>query len=501
LNNPIQFKNSKTMKTWIQKTINMIPAAIMGGVMTLGGYFAIHSVASSSNKAFFERQTPVQFASGVAGNLPDLTTAAELSTPSVVHVRSNYLVQTRTSPFFSNPFQDLFGDDFFFGTPQQRSMESTGSGVITTPEGYIVTNNHVINGAENVEVTLFDGRTYPAKVVGTDPSTDIALLKVDAEDLPFIAFGSSDALRVGEWVLAVGNPFNLNSTVTAGIVSAKARNIHILRDRMAIESFIQTDAAVNPGNSGGALVNANGELVGINTAIASNTGSYAGYAFAVPVEIVKKVIQDLMDHGVVQRAFLGVEMAELNGDVAKKLGVDRTQGVYINSVVPGGSADLAGLKPGDILTEIDGKELRNSAELTEYIARHSPGDKITTKVLREGDVRVVVVELRNSKGTTDAVQKTVTMPLESLGVELEDLSSEELSKMNLRSGVRVATVKSGKIQQYTDIRPGFIITSLDRQPVHSANEVVEVLSKKKGGVMLEGVYPDRPGKYYYAFGM
>jgi serine protease Do len=492
------------MKPFLKNTIQMLPVAILGGALTLGGYKLVESATSNqgSAPAFHQSNVPGLLTHGSSSpGLPDLTIAAELSTPAVVHIKSNFVVQARSNPFMQNPFDSFFQDDWFFGQPRQRSMESTGSGVITTPEGYIVTNNHVINGAQTVEVALNDGRTFPAEVVGADPSTDIALLKINAEELPFLSFGSSDALKVGEWVLAVGNPFNLNSTVTAGIVSAKARNIHILKDRLAIESFIQTDAAVNPGNSGGALVNSHGELVGINTAIASTTGSYSGYSFAVPVEIVKKVIQDLMDHGVVQRAFLGADMVELNGEVAKKLNLQRTQGVYLNNVQAGGSAELAGLQAGDVIVELDGKELRNAAELTEYVARKSPGDRMAAKVDRAGKVLNVMIELRNSQGTTDAVEKAENKSLDALGVDLQDLSPQELSQMNLRGGVRVANIRAGKVQQYTDIRPGFIITSLDRQAVSNAEEVAKVLSTKKGGVMLEGIYPDRPGRYYYAFGM
>ncbi|MEM7040183.1 MAG: trypsin-like peptidase domain-containing protein, partial [Bacteroidota bacterium] len=317
--------------------LTLVSVAVLGGTLTLGGYkmFVEQPVEAPVDKeiGFVERtggtnaNANAQLTGSYAGltALPELTTAAEHSTPAVVHVKSKIMVQARSRSMWDHdPFGGIFGDPF--GRRQPRSMESSGSGVITSPDGYIVTNNHVIKGAEAVEVVLNDGRSYDAQVIGTDPSTDLALLKVDEEgDLPYLTFGSSDQLRVGEWVLAVGNPFNLTSTVTAGIVSARARNINIIKDRLAIESFIQTDAAVNPGNSGGALVNSDGDLVGINTAIASTTGAYAGYSFAVPAEIVKKVIKDLMVHGVVQRAFLGVNMVELNGDVAGKLGLDQTQ--------------------------------------------------------------------------------------------------------------------------------------------------------------------------------
>jgi serine protease Do len=481
----------------------MFAVALLGGVVTLGGYKLLETQLNSSDShAFTSAGLSTQFASLPVGanGLNDFTAAAELSTPAVVHVKSNVMVQTRNM-FNMDPFGGFFDDGWGFGRPQQHNAQSTGSGVITTSDGYIVTNNHVVNDAQSVEVVLEDGRTYNAQVVGSDPSTDLALLKIDEKNLPILTFGNSDNLRVGEWVLAVGNPFNLTSTVTAGIVSAKARNINILKDRMAIESFIQTDAAVNPGNSGGALVNAHGELVGINTAIASNTGSYSGYSFAVPVEIVKKVIDDLMNHGVVQRAFLGADMVELNGDVAKKLGIQQTHGVYIDGVMEGGSAEHAGLRKGDIITGIDGKELRNSAELTEYVGRHRPGDRVKLTIVREGDVDEVPVELRNAKGTTDIVERNDSEALEALGAELEELSTTELNKLGLKGGVKITKLKEGKLQQYTGIRPGFIITTIDNQVVTSIDHLQKILNNKRGGVMLEGLYPGWPGRYYYAFGM
>ncbi len=482
-------------------SMRLLAVAVLGGIITLGGYKVIESQVNPGRKsAFTESTMPTQFASmGAPVGSMDFTVAAEMSTPAVVHVKSNIMVQTR-SMFDMDPFE-FFQGGGGFGQPRQQNMQSTGSGVITTPDGYIVTNNHVVNDAQSVEVVLEDGRTYEAQVVGTDPSTDLALLKIDEDNLPTLAFGNSDQLKVGEWVLAVGNPFNLTSTVTAGIVSAKARNINILKDRLAIESFIQTDAAVNPGNSGGALVNARGELIGINTAIASTTGAYSGYSFAVPVEIVKKVIDDLMNHGVVQRAFLGADMLELNGETAKKLGIAQMHGVYINEVNVGGSADLAGLRKGDVITGIDGKELRNSAELTEYLGRHRPGDKVSLEILRGGKKTNVPVELRNLKGTTDVVVRNDGAALETLGIETEELSAQELSKYRLKGGLKITKITDGKIKQYTDVRPGFIITSIDNQVVTSADQLAKILSNKSGGVMMEGIYPNWPGRYYYAFGM
>ena len=489
------------MKSIIKSYFTLVSVAMLGGVLTLGGYkvFLEPDVpAGQQTIGFVENATPVQFRTVAdLGTLPSFTGAAEAATPTVVHIKTNYIVQTRSR------FGDPFFDDFFnpFRGPRQREAQGSGSGVITSPDGYIVTNNHVIQNATNVEVVLYDGRTYKAQVIGTDPSTDLALLKVDERDLPYIPFGNSDDLRVGEWVLAVGNPFNLASTVTAGIVSAKARNINILKEQTAIESFIQTDAAVNPGNSGGALVNSRGELVGINTAIASPTGAYSGYSFAVPVEIVKKVVKDLMVHGVVQRAYLGADMVELNGDVARQLGLEQTRGVLINSVVEGGSAERSGLEAGDIIVAVEGKELRNSAELQEYLGRHRPGDVVGFTVLRGDARRDVDLKLQNYLGNTDVIQRQKQEVVEDLGVELQGLSPEEAAALNLRGGLKVTRIGDGKIRQYTDIRPGFIITSLDKQRVESLEDLERILEQKQGGVMLEGVYADRPGKYYYAFGI
>lgn len=487
----------------ISSFLRLFAVALLGGMVTLGGYKLIAPGASPSERqAFTLSPLPTKFASDLSlpAGMTDFTSAAAISTPAVVHVKSNIMVQTRNM-WDMDPFGGFFNDGWSFGHPRQQNMQSTGSGVITTTDGYIVTNHHVVNDAQSVEVVLEDGRTYTAQVVGTDPSTDIALLKIDEQNLPIITLGNSDHLRVGEWVLAVGNPFNLTSTVTAGIVSAKARNINILKDRMAIESFIQTDAAVNPGNSGGALVNARGELVGINTAIASTTGAYSGYSFAIPVEIVKKVIDDLLHHGVVQRAFLGADLVELNGDVAKRLGIQQTHGVYIDEVMEGGSAASAGLRKGDIILGIDGNELRNSAELMEYVGRHRPGDRVKLSIARNGTGMEVPVELRNSKGTTDIVKRNDGEILESLGVEMEELSTNELNRLGLKGGIKIVKVKEGKIRQYTSIRPGFILTTVDNQVVTSIAHLQKILGNKSGGVMIEGLYPGWPGRYYYAFGM
>ncbi len=489
------------MQNILKGYLTLFSIALLGGVVSLVGYKVLIERGRGQAKptvGFVENYSPinVQTVSSKEG-LPGLTDAAAVSTPTVVHIKSNIMVQSRRWGMFDDPFFDDF-----FGPSRPRSAQSSGSGVITSPDGYIVTNNHVVENAQAIEVILSDGRSYLAKIVGTDPSTDLALLKIEEQDLPYLPFGNSDQLAVGEWVLAVGNPFNLSTTVTAGIVSAKARNINILKEQTAIESFIQTDAAVNPGNSGGALVNSRGELVGINTAIASPTGAYAGYSFAVPVEIVKKIIQDLMVHGVVQRAFLGAEMIELNGVVSKKLGLEEIQGVYIEAINPGGSVAKAGIQPGDVIVKVDGKMLKNAAELQEYIGRRRPGDVVSATINRKGNIKEINIKLQNYLGTTDVIHRNEKKIIDDLGVELEELSSREKIRFNLRGGLKVLEVRPGKIHENTDIRPGFIITSIDNKKVETLKDLENILfSKNGGGLMMEGIYPNRTGVHYYAFGI
>jgi len=332
---------------------------------------------------------------------PDFTTAAEKTVHGVVHIRSEFSGRTGGYDDFFAPFRDFFGNPY----GGDNTYSGFGSGVIISNDGYIVTNNHVVDGAGNVNVTLNDNREFEATIVGTDPTTDLALLKIDAENTPFITFGNSDVVKIGEWVLAVGNPFNLTSTVTAGIVSAKARNINILGTAGAIESFIQTDAAVNMGNSGGALVNMNGELIGINAAIASNTGSYAGYSFAVPVNIVKKVVDDLLNFGVVQRAFMGVTIREVDSKLVKEKDLDMANGVYIESVSDNGGAKESGIREGDVIVSVDNFPVKTNSELLEIIGQHNPGDIVAVKVHRNGQDQDFRVELRNEAGNTAIAKK------------------------------------------------------------------------------------------------
>lgn len=402
--------------------------------------------------------------------------AAEKATPAVVNIKAS---RER---------------DFFW----ESLSASTGSGVIISPNGYIATNNHVIEEGKVFRVTLHDKREFNAKLVGTDPSTDLALLKINASDLPFLTFGNSDSLQIGEWVLAVGNPFNLESTVTAGIVSAKGRNIHILEDAYSIESFIQTDAAVNPGNSGGALVNTNGELIGINTAIITRSGKYEGYSFAVPADLVRKVISDLRDFGVVQRGILGVSIAAVTDDKAKKLNLSSVKGVLLTSVTLGGGADDAGLQKDDVITSINGIATNTMPELQEQVARYRPGNKIKVEYIRKGAKRTTVITLKNRGNTTDLVNARKGKILEDLGFELRNLTRAEQKRLNT-TGVYVKSIYRNSLIEETNMELGFIITSVNDQSVKNIDEVVEILASKDGLVMLGGVYEEYDGEYYYEF--
>ena len=435
----------------------------------------------------------------------DFTYSAAITTPGVVHVQSKVMPQ-QTNRNYYNPFKDFFGDDFWGwhyndrGTTPQPRMAS-GSGVIISSDGYIVTNNHVIKGSDEIEIILNDNNKYVAELIGIDPSTDIALLKIDADNLPYIPFGNSDSLRIGAWVLAVGNPFNLSSTVTAGIVSAKGRNINILEDNAAIESFIQTDAAVNPGNSGGALVDISGKLIGINTAIASPTGAYAGYSFAVPANLVKKVIQDLKDFGIVQRGFLGVTIRNVDAELAKDLNLDDLNGVYIDNVLERSAADDAGLEPKDVIKAINGINVNTAPKLQEVVAQFRPGDEIQVIYSRDGKMKEATITLKNKNQGTEFLTKSKVEVTDILGVDFAELSNDERKELKLDYGVKVTNIRDGRIRKYTDMREGFIITRIDKTPVKSIDDVINTLEDKHGGIMIEGIYSDYPGTYYYAFGL
>lgn len=413
--------------------------------------------------------------------------AARKAMPAVVHIKSFQSFQ-RNQSNFDNFYYELFGIK-----PQRykgNQQLSSGSGVIISPDGYIVTNNHVIKDADELEVQLSDNRSYKATVIGTDPSTDLGLIKINAQDLPNLSLANSDESQVGDWVLAVGNPFSLASTATAGIVSAIGRDLEIIKDRMAIESFIQTDAAVNPGNSGGALVNLDGNLIGINTAIASPTGTYAGYAFAVPANIVKKVITDLKKYGSVQRAFLGiVSMRPVDGELSRKLGINITQGVYVQELTEQGGAYKGGVQTGDIIVSIDGVKTDNEAKLLELIGRSRPGDQIEVKVYRDKKYRSFPVTLTNAYGETTILAPERNETLNQLGVSIRDLSQEEMSRLNIEQGILVEKLYAGKLRSQTSIREKFIILKLNNELVDTAENFTKILENSTGKMSITGFYP------------
>ncbi|MCD8288154.1 MAG: Do family serine endopeptidase, partial [Porphyromonadaceae bacterium] len=430
----------------------------------------------------------------------DFTQAAANSVNAVVSIKSTTLQQQSQ---WGNSMEEEFFK-YFFGqgrrdyTPQPRI--GMGSGVIISEDGYIVTNNHVIENADKIEVTLNDSRLFEATLVGNDPLTDIALLKIDADNLPILRFGDSDKLQVGEWVLAVGNPFQLNSTVTAGIVSAKSRNLGMIsqNNRLGIESFIQTDAAVNPGNSGGALVNTNGELVGINTAIYSETGNFTGYSFAIPTSIVSKVITDLKQYGTVQRAMLGVTIMEMSDQLAKEKKIELRKGVYVSEVSDRSAALEAGLQEGDVITAINGVATPTVAILQEQITRYRPGDKVKVEFFRGKEKKTVDATLKNSDGNTDVTKAT---NIDMLGATLKEADDATKAKLHIRGGVEVTKVKEGQFKK-AGIRNGFIIVDINGNRITYVKEVESLFQSLMRGetqdkvMFIKGIYPDGRVGYY-----
>jgi Do/DeqQ family serine protease len=424
-----------------------------------------------------------------SGELPDLTFAAENSVHAVVHIKV-----TQKGGYYSS--NNIF--DYFFGngprTQQEPIRQGVGSGVIISPDGYIVTNNHVVDEADEISVVLNDKREFKAKLIGTDPSTDIALVKIDVSGLPTLRFSNSDNLKLGEWVLAVGNPFNLTSTVTAGIVSAKSRDIGINPDQMRIESFIQTDAAVNPGNSGGALVNTRGELVGINTAIASQTGSYSGYSFAIPSNIVQKVVSDLREYGDVQRALLNVNIGDVNAEVAKKYNLDKIEGVFIGRVLPGGAAEMAGIQDNDVIISVDNVPVNSTAELQEQIGKHRPGDKVTIVIKRDNKKKPFNVTLRNKHGDTEIV-KGDDNPDDIFGAKFVAVSDRDKEELGIRYGVKITELNNGKFKD-AGIKKGFIITQVNKNAISDVEDFKRIIKNSRGGILVEGIYPNGEVAYY-----
>jgi Do/DeqQ family serine protease len=413
------------------------------------------------------------------------TVASRMSTSSVVYIKT---VMERE---YSNTFLE-----WFFGERPSQSFISTGSGVIYTSDGYVVTNNHVIENADAIEV-IHEKRTYKAELIGSDPSTDLAILKIDGDDLPNIKLGRSRDLEVGEWVLAVGNPFNLTSTVTAGIVSAKGRQINILRANFPIESFIQTDAAINPGNSGGALVNTKGELVGINTAILSKTGSYAGYGFAVPVDIVSKIVEDLIKYKEVQKAFVGAEVSDIDQQLGEELELDNWNGVIIQNMQKGGAADKGGLKEGDIIVRLNDQDVRSKGEYEEVISYHSPGDRMDVTYKRGNKFDNTQIILTNVQGTTEVITREIYTS-RRLGADFEVIPKVERDLLKIDDGVRITKIRSGFIKRL-GIEEGFIVTHINKVPIKDAESLVDILVKIRGRVYVEGVSKDGVRGYYSYF--
>lgn len=467
------------------KHFSTILLSTLVSLVCLSGYHLAFQRNTQKNNVEEGAKTPVSFTSyhGMSdAKLPegDFSGAAERAMPAVVHIKSTMTMQN-----YYDPWADFFG---WGGQQRQRSAESSGSGVIVNKDGYIVTNNHVIKDAENITVTLYDNRTFDAEVIGSDPSSDLGVIRIKAEHLTPIEFANSDEARVGQWVIAVGNPFNLSSTVTAGIVSAIGRNLEIIKDKAAIESFIQTDAAVNPGNSGGALVDLQGKLVGVNTAISSPTGAYAGYAFAIPSNIVLKNVQDIIEYGTVQRVFLGIgKISVLNNIEAEKNDLKIEEGLLIQSLNPNGSAAKAGVAVGDVIMKIDGLAVKTEAKLMESIARHRPGETAKMVVYREGKEKTIEILLRNQQGTTAVVRRSAK--LQQLGIEVADLDERVRKQYNITNGVKVTRLQPGKIRQNTDMPEGFVILELNDQKVSTEQEVTDLLETTKGTLKIEGFVP------------
>lgn len=452
----------------MKKILSLILVSAFGGALTLGSYliFFNHPIDTSANTKNETLAIPANYIPSIASpaEKTDFTEIAEKTVNAVVHVKNVSVAPANTNPLF----------EFFYGqSPYSgQTIIGTGSGVIITEDGYIITNNHVIKGAKKLEITLNNKSTYQADVVGVDESSDIALLKINASELPYLPFGNSDNLRVGEWVLAVGNPFNLTSTVTAGIVSAKARNINISGSNNKIESFIQTDAAVNPGNSGGALVNVRGELIGINTAISSQTGSYIGYSFAVPSNISKKVIEDILEFGNVQRAYLGINYEELNSSKAADYGISSTEGILITRLIDNGAAKEAGLQPNDIIVQLDNVRISNFSDLQGFLGSKRPGDIINVMVLRDGKEKVIAVKLKNQFGKFEYGKNDFSNYY--IG-ELKTISKSDAKKFEIDHGVQITDLKNRSLYETYGIATGDFILSIDDVKVYSENDVEQLL--------------------------
>ena len=500
--------------------MSLILASIIGSSLTMG-IFMSTGIGKRSNPIFHSAgivpARNVVYSVKEDGEIVPLefTEVSKNVMDAVVHIKISKKVSVRNQEYYfpqmpSNPFDDDFFK-FFFGEPvQPRKNQNkeqpllqmgSGSGVIISANGYIITNNHVIDGADEIEVSLSDNEVYKAKVIGKDPSTDLALLQIKKDGLHAIPLGNSDQVEVGEWVLAVGNPFDLNSTVTAGIVSAKGRNINIINDKSAIEAFIQTDAAINPGNSGGALVNLRGEVIGINTAIASPTGTYTGYGFAIPANIVNKVVADIMKYGMVQRAYLGVIIRDMDGNFVNDKKLNSFEGVYIDSLIEKGAAAQAGIKAGDVIKKIDGTTVKKTADVLEHIGRHHPGDKVNVTIDRKGKEMSFEVILADQKGERKVLSRNEQSTFDKLGATFQTLDDKTAQSLGIDGGIEVKELKNGILKNQTDIKEGFIVIGINNKKVTTVDQLKKELENSEGGVMISGTYKDYPGEIYYAFGL
>ncbi len=479
----------------MKKTIVIICTAFVSGVI---GAFSFHmfiprhvvlQTATREEKETNNQVSAISMQNAIASS-DDMVKASQVATPAVVFIKTIGQQQNYADPFF-----DFWNSMDFFG--RRGPVTSSGSGVIISNDGYIVTNLHVVKDAEVIEViTNNNKQSYKAKLVGTDGATDLAVLKVEGRGMPHLVFSNSDDVRIGEWVLAVGNPFNLTSTVTAGIVSAKGRNINIVNNRFPIESFIQTDAAINPGNSGGALVNTRGELVGINTAIASNTGSYNGYGFAIPANMVSKIVQDLIEFKEVQRGFTGMDVKDIDAGLAEKLNIHDNLGVYVQYVLPKGPSDEAGVKSGDVIVRVNEKAIDSKAIFDEHISYFRPGDKLKLTLLREGKPQDIFIKLINREGNT-AILKKESVSSNALGADFQVISKTEAEKYGIRSGIKILNIRNGRIRNM-GIPEDFIVTSLNKNEYSNAEQFIKDLEKVRGQILIEGIY-NNGSKGFYSF--
>lgn len=481
----------------MKKYIGMLVVASLGGLVAIG----LNQLIQHDNANQFNANYLAKYASIQDDSHPDFVKVAELVTPTVVHI-----ITTINPSQGQEQGADPFGGFFRGFEMPQMQRSASGSGVIISADGYIVTNNHVIDGASKIKVILNDKREYDAELLGKDKNTDLALLRITEKNLPFAILGNSDDVKVGQWVLAVGNPFNLTSTVTAGIVSAKGRGLNLIRDprnqetQYAIEAFIQTDAAVNPGNSGGALISTEGKLIGINTAIASETGNYAGYSFAIPANLMNKVVNDLMKYGEVQRGLLGVQIQDVNNQLAEKEGLKDVKGIYVAKVNENSAAEAAGIKDGDVIISIDGETVNTSNELQEKVGKKSPGDKVLVGIMRKGNKLEVTATLKSKEGKTTLVKTEKTESNKILDCEFESIPREERLKLKISNGIRIKKVGEKSPLKKAGIPNGFVVTSIDKNPVSTLTDVKLSLEDHKGGVLIEGINPDG-SKGYYGFGL